>query len=65
MFCRVAMNNSAVLNLVNSVNALCILLRTVISFYLHYINTFVLFGQVPAPSKSKKRGSIVTCKMYQ
>ena len=44
MFCRVPVKNSAVLNLVNSVNALCILLRTGVSFYLHNINTFALSG---------------------
>ena len=42
VFCRVLVSNFAFLNLVNSVNALCILLRTVISFYLHYVNMFAL-----------------------
>ena len=54
VFCRVSVNNSAILNLVNSVNALCILLRIVISFYLHYINTFALSGQIPALSNPEK-----------
>ena len=43
------------LNPLNSVNVLYIL-RTVISFYLRYMNNFVLFGQVPAPSCPEKRG---------
>ena len=59
VFCRVLVNNSAVLNLVNSVNALCILLRTVVLFYLlrKYICviwTFSLLGQIPAPSSPGK-----------
>ena len=51
VFCRVSVNNSAVLNLVNSVNALCILFKTVISFYLHYINTFALSGLFHYPDR--------------
>ena len=41
------------------------LLRTVISFYVLYINTFVLFelfhcpAQIPAPSSPEKQGSSV------
>ena len=51
------------LNPVNSANALYMLFRTVILFYLHYINTFVLSrlfllsGQVPALSSPEKRRS--------
>ena len=48
--------NSVILNPANSVNALYILLRTVISFYLHYINRFVLFRQVLVPPSPEKRG---------
>ena len=65
MFCLVVFSDSSskteritsFLNSVNSVNALYTLLRKVISFYLHYVNTFVLYGQVPAPSSPEKRRS--------
>ena len=56
-FCGYGPRIPSFLNLVNSVNALCILLKTFILFCMHCINAFVLSGQIPAPSSPEKRGS--------
>ena len=58
------------LNLVNSVNALYILLRMVISFYLYYINTLVLSRLFHYPDRflhhlvQKNKGRVYCSRLY-
>ena len=55
VFCQIVLQKlrpgPRIVSFLNLVNALYLLLRTVISFYLHHINTFVLSGLFHFPDR--------------